>query len=93
MARTLPSYIGYGYARCFFLTDIHRIDERYTSFTPETADFTVDVDGEFSFDAIGELAWADRLAWDGYQAERKQILEYVYDNQIDNVAVFTVSQD
>ena len=29
------------------------------------------------------------IAWDSYQANRYRILDHIYDNQIDNVAVFT----
>jgi phosphodiesterase/alkaline phosphatase D-like protein len=28
-------------------------------------------------------------AWDGYQAERQRIMQYIHDQQIDNVVVYT----
>jgi alkaline phosphatase D len=51
---------------------ISRINHRWTSQKPETADFIINYD-----------------AWDGYQANRRRLLQHVYDNQIDNVFAVT----
>lgn len=51
---------------------MYRINHRWTSQEPETADFIINYD-----------------AWDGYQANRRRLLQHVYDNQIDNVFAVT----
>lgn len=67
------------------------INHRWTSQTPDKATFIINYDGESCLLTLDRDIMDHSLhsAWDGYQSNRRRLLEHIASNSIDNIAIFT----